>query len=120
MQAMQRVFICAVYLFFTTMGTTMIKMGGQGSGGGIRLMGYFLPYKLAAGVFCYGLSFLLYTAVISRMQVSLAVPVLSALNVCIAVFIGLAVFKEHLRCGQLAGVGIVILGVFVIGCFSRG
>ena len=119
MQAMLKFFLCAVYLFFTTMGTTLIKMGGQDCHNGIALMGYILSYRLLGGIFCYGFSFLLYTVVISRMQVSLAVPILSALNVCIAVSVGLLVFQEQLSYGQLAGVGIVVLGVFVIGCFSR-
>lgn len=101
------------------MGMTLVKLGGQDKNALIHVNTIVVSYKTLIGIFSYGLSFLIYTFVISRMQISLAIPVLSALNSCAMVIIGIAIFKEQLTHGQMVGIIIVSIGVLIIGVFSR-
>lgn len=109
-----------IYVLIALSGLTLIKMGAQDGGKVIlHILGVDVSPKLLAGVFCYGVSFLMYIAVISQMQVSLAIPLAGAINSIGIVIVGLTVFQEQLRLGQAVGVAIVVVGVLVIGIFSR-
>lgn len=109
-----------IYVLITLMGLTLIKMGAQGEGKVImHILGIDVGPKLITGIICYGFSFLMYVIVISRMQLSLAIPVAGAINSIGIVIIGLTVFHEHLQVGQAIGAAIVVVGVLVIGIFSR-
>lgn len=108
-----------IYLSLTLIGMTLIKMGASNEGNELfQIAGIAITQKLILGVFCYGLSFLMYTVVISQMQISLAMPIVAAANSVAIVIIGLTIFHEQLKLGQLVGIGIVLIGVLVIGLFS--
>ena len=113
------VLVCAAYLLFALVGMTLVKMGGQHPEADIRIGRFIISIKTAVGMFFYGLSFLMYTFLVSRLQISLALPVIAAVNSCAIVAIGVFVFGEQLNSGQLAGIAVVIAGVFVMGVFSR-
>ena len=109
-----------IYIFFALCGMTLIKMGNSSSNGMIVMpCGYNLSVKMIAGIFFYGLSFLMYALIISKMQISLALPIVSAVNSVGIVLIGMIIFKETLNKGQILGVVTVIIGVLLIGGFSR-
>ncbi|SDA69954.1 Multidrug transporter EmrE [Butyrivibrio sp. INlla18] len=110
----------AVYLAFTLVGMTLIKMGANGKGRVLLELGFMkVTPTLILGILCYGISFLMYTVVISQMQISLAMPIVAAANSIAIVLIGLVIFKEVLNFGQLFGIGVVTIGVFIIGVFSK-
>lgn len=110
------ILLCCAYLALTLAGMSFIKLSGQDKNAGITICGMTIGLKFLIGVLFYGLSFLLFTFVISKMQVSLAIPILAAVNSCAMVLIGMVVFGEKLNVGQLIGIGIVVIGVFVLGC----
>lgn len=116
----KEVFFLSIYIFFTLIGLTLIKMGAQGDGKEIyQIIGFRLTPKLIIGVLCYGISFLLYIVVISQMQISLVIPIAAAINSIGTIIIGLSVFHERLVTGQMVGILIVIIGTLVIGIFGR-
>lgn len=115
----RNILVCAVYLALALIGSCFIKLGAESKGSSITLGGMTLGLKFFIGIFFYGCSFLLYTFVISKMQISLVIPILSALNSCAVVIIGMCLFGEKLNAGQLVGIGIVMCGVFLIGYYTK-
>jgi len=116
---MKSIFIFTIYVLFSLAGLTLIKMGGNSSGYTIKMLQFNVSIKTIAGLFFYGMSFLWYVFFISKMQISLVMPILTAINTCAVIAIGILVFGEKLNFGQLLGLGIIIVGVFLLGVFSK-
>lgn len=111
---------CIIYLLLTLVGMTMIKIGSQSTDHQLfKIVNVLISPKMVMGIICYGCSFLMYIFIISQMQISLMLPILSALNSVSIVIIGLTVFKETLVPGQLIGIAIIIFGTSVIVFFSK-
>lgn len=117
---MKNICICIIYLLLTLTGTTLIKMGGQSQTYNIHISPFlsFSPMTIA-GIFFYGLSFLIYTFLISKMQISITMPVISATYSCALVVIGIILFKEVVNSGQLIGLGIIAIGILILGIWSH-
>lgn len=120
MLRVRELFFIIAYVLVTLVGLTLIKIGAQGEGKEIlQIAGFRMTPELIAGVLCYGFSFLMYIVVISQMQISLVLPVAGAINSVGIVIIGLTMFHEHLAAGQMVGMALVVIGVLIIGIFSR-
>ena len=70
------------------------------------------PY-LWAGLCCYALSIGLWLAVLSKVQVSLAYPMLSV-GYIIAAVLGYVFLHESLSSHRMLGIGVICLGVLLI------
>lgn len=116
---MKDIFFCIAYMFLSLAGLTFIKMGGQSPVLGFHVWHFVISIKTFIGIFFYGLSFLLYTFVISKMQLSIIIPLLTAINCIAIVIIGITIFKEVINLGQIIGISFVLIGVFVMGLFSK-
>lgn len=116
---MKNIFFCVAYMILSLSGLTFIKLGGQSHVLGIHIGHFVISLKTFIGIFFYGLSFLLYTFVISRMQLSIIMPLLTAINCIAIVAIGISFFKEVINLGQIIGISIIVIGVFVMGIFSK-
>ncbi len=86
---------------------------------GLSVAGRFLSWKAIAGLCSYGVSFLIYMFVVSKTQISIMIPLLSAVNSVIILMIGIMLFKESMNIGQAAGVSLVVIGAFIMGICSR-
>lgn len=69
---------------------------------------------LMGGIFLSGIAFLLWLFLLSKLQLSIAYPVIVSLNFCLITVASLFIFKEHLSLFQILGIVIVIVGVSVI------
>lgn len=107
-----------LYIALSCSGISFVKASSDADSG-FSVAGFFLSYKTIVGLTCYCVSFLIYMFVVSKTQISIVIPLLSAINSCIIVAIGFSVFKETLNAGQAIGVALVIIGAFVIGINSR-
>jgi len=88
-----------------------IGLALSGSGGvALRLLAE--PW-LWVGLFCYGISVIVWILALSRVDVSIAYPMLSIGYVVNAVA-AWAWFGEALSLARVGGIGIIILGVFVL------
>ena len=65
------------------------------------------------GLICYGISLVVWILALSRVEVSIAYPMLSIGYVLNAVA-AWHLFGESLTAGKLAGIGIIIVGVYVL------
>lgn len=105
------------YIALSCTGLCLMKAGGAA---GISILNFSVSYKMLAGMLCYGLSFLLYTYIVSKSQISILIPLLSAVNCCIIVAAGRIFFKEAINTGQTMGIAFVIVGTLLIGFFNKG
>ncbi len=120
MLKVKELFLILLYVALALIGTTLIKLGGHDEGRNLfQIAGISITQKLIIGVVFYGVSFLMYIVVLTQMQISLALPIASAVNSVAVVIIGLIIFHEQLNLGQMIGIGIVLVGVLVIGLFSK-
>lgn len=70
------------------------------------------PY-IIMGLFLYGLSFALWLIVLSKLEVSLAYPLLS-IGYIIMPFVGYLFLNESLSVDRIVGICIIIVGVYVV------
>jgi multidrug transporter EmrE-like cation transporter len=70
------------------------------------------PY-IMAGVFCYGVSLIVWLMGLSRIPVSVAYPLLS-LGYVINAVAAWYLFGETLNAARMAGIGLIVTGVFFI------
>lgn len=109
--------LCLLYILFSVSGMALIKSGGR-----IKNSLFVIPYVHVTiswvsllGILSYGISFLLFILVISKLNISLALPVLAAIVSCLTVFIGLVFFQETVAKGQIIGLILIILGTAIVG-----
>jgi multidrug transporter EmrE-like cation transporter len=68
---------------------------------------------LWVGLGCYGVSVFLWVAVLSRVPVSVAYPLLS-IGYIVNAFAAAALFGEALSAAKLAGIGLIVAGVLLL------
>jgi multidrug transporter EmrE-like cation transporter len=103
----------------------LLKAGANGVGP-IPINGQGLPSIqslmfsgwVIAGLACYGVSVVIWIVALSRVEVSIAYPMLSAGYVVTAIA-GWLLFGEALTPLRLAAIGLIILGVCVLAASAR-
>jgi multidrug transporter EmrE-like cation transporter len=68
---------------------------------------------LWVGLVCYGFSLIIWVVALSRVEVSVAYPMLS-MGYIINAVAAWHLFGESLGAGKLTGIGIIIIGVYVL------
>ena len=111
----------AVYALLSAGGLILFKLGGQdtaiqSNSSGLSLL---LSWKMLAGILCYMLSFVLWLLIVSKTQLSFAMP-LSVGVVNILVFLGSARYlHEEITPLKIIGLGVIIVGLFLITTGGR-
>jgi multidrug transporter EmrE-like cation transporter len=100
---------------------TMMKLGTERVGrfGETAVLAYLLrlltnPYVLMA-ILAYGFGVIFYMLMLSRLDLSYLYPVMVALGLVLATLISSLIFGEQISLVRLGGIGVVILGVFIVG-----
>lgn len=90
--------LCAVYVVFTISGVTFMKLGSMAE----NLKGFIVPIVnlritglSLVGYMCYGISFLLYTVIISKFELGYISPILSGVVQIVTLIVAFFVFKEQ-------------------------
>lgn len=113
------VIICLVYLALALIGMTMIKLGHGGAKGiKIPVVG-FISIKLIIGLFFYVFSFLLFVFFVSKMKISVVLPIISGVNCALTAVIGVLVFKESVTILQIFGIAFIAIGTVLVGMFKK-
>lgn len=71
-------------------------------------------YGLWGGVALFGLAFVLYSLVLSRVNLSIAYPVMTSLGLVIISLVSILVFKEVITGVQAGGLLLIIIGVWLV------
>lgn len=109
--------ILALYVATTSLGLIVLKLGTT-NGLPISYVQNKLQFNLnlyaLAGIFLYGLSFLLYLYLISKNDLGYIIPLTTAL-VYIVIFIASAIiFKEIFTITKILGIFLIIGGVILL------
>ncbi|HEX2668921.1 MAG TPA: SMR family transporter [Gammaproteobacteria bacterium] len=72
-----------------------------------------LEPHILTGLFCYAVSVVVWILALSRVQVSIAYPMLS-LGYVVTAFIAWAFMGEAVNAMRLTGIGVIIVGVFLV------
>ena len=110
------VLLFAVYALLSAGGLVLFKLGGQDAAFQVGKTGFSLAlsWKMLLGILCYLCSFLLWLVIVSRTQLTFAMP-LSVGIVNTLVFLGSARFLgEEVTPTKIAGLAVIVLGLFLI------
>jgi multidrug transporter EmrE-like cation transporter len=69
---------------------------------------------LLGGLFLYGISFLFWLFVISKIKLNTAYPIATSLNFSLVVLLSWLFFKEQMLPVQFLGITVIVFGIFLL------
>ncbi len=96
----------------------LMKLGAQRLGGitmnfsGLRAF-FFNPF-IWAGLISFGLALVFYTYVLTKMNLSIAYPLMTALGFLIVVTFSAVYLQENIQIPQIIGLVLVVSGLYLI------
>lgn len=105
----------ALYVLLASSGLVLFKLGST-SGTPIKILGFTIDFswKMLAGIFCYGFSFLLWLYIVSQMNLTVAMPLSVAIVNTLVVVESCLILKEKISLIQGIGIFVVLLGVCIM------
>lgn len=105
-----------LYVLLSSSGLILFKLGAGNANIHIHLFGLALNFSVKSiiGIICYGCSFILWMYIVSRMNLTLAMPLSIALVNTLVVIFSLVFLKEKITIIQAVGIFIVIIGVSIM------
>lgn len=77
------------------------------------VLAVFTNIYLFLGMFCYGVSVLIWMIVLSRVPVSVAYP-FSSIGFIVTMILGYFLFNELITFNKVMGIGFICLGVYLV------
>lgn len=108
---------CAIYLMFSVMGLTFMKMGANNttlSAIKIPVVNMQINWISALGYLCYICSFLIYTVVITKFDLGVIIPLLSGIVNVLVFVVAVILFKESFTVYSVMGIILISVGVFLM------
>jgi len=111
------IILIAAYVLSTSFGLILLKLGSV-TGPLISFVGHvikfnFNPYSIA-GIFLYGLSFVLYTYLISKFDLGYIIPITTALVYILIFIASFIIFKEAFTLIKIVAISLIIFGVILL------
>jgi small multidrug resistance pump len=112
---MDKIIMIILYLCTSTLGLIMIKLGVGTTSFEINnvFLGMNISWKLLIGFCSYIISFILWTVVISRYDLSYIYPLLTAIMFIIIMIASSILLKESISTSKIIGVIIIVIGVLI-------
>lgn len=107
-------FIC--YVLLASSGLILFKLGSNNSNLTLDIFGLTINYsiKMILGILCYGFSFILWILIVSRVNLTIAMPLSVAIVNTLVVVGSCLILKEKITLTQGIGIFIIVLGVCVM------
>jgi len=104
------------YLFLSSLGLLLIKLGGSGTNFSFapQTFSLVMSYRLVIGLCCYICSFLLFTFIIQKRNLSLIYPLSAGIMNIVSVVLDVVVLKEKITTTGALGIALVIAGVVLM------
>jgi multidrug transporter EmrE-like cation transporter len=109
--------LIAIYALTTSAGLVSIKIGTAGEGLARITDGKFQLHVTAMsilGIFLYGVSFLLYTYLISKFDLGYIIPVTTGIVYILIFIASFWIFKEQFTLVKCIGIALVLVGVALL------
>lgn len=111
-------FLLIVGVIFNVVAQVFLKMGVQGVTFTGELLSItkmlFSNFYLWVALISYGIGFMLYALVLSRLDLSRAYPIASILAIILTVSISIVFMHEDASLRKIAGIGICLIGILVV------
>ena len=110
------VILFLIYVLMSSGGLILFKLGSKNLSFNINSTGFNLSLNwiMLCGILCYLCSFVLWLVIVSKMNLSVAMPISVGL-VNVLVLVGsLLVLNEKISIMQWVGTGVIIFGLFLI------
>lgn len=101
-----------IYVICSSTGLVLFKLGTTGAG--ISILGFNITLKMLIGIVCYGFSFILWLFIVSKVDLTIAMPLSVALVNTLVVIESCLLLKEKITIIQGIGIFVVISGVMLI------
>lgn len=104
------------YIFFTVLGLFMMKLSAQPIGLGFQNGAFFLniSIKMIFALLFYITSFVLWTGIVVKNDLSFIVPFSSAIVNILSVIIGVLIFHEYMNIYKVIGIAMALSGVVLM------
>jgi small multidrug resistance pump len=113
------VLICAIV--FNAGANILLKLGMKDAGS-LGKLGILKMIEIAItniwvwlGLASFGIAFILYSIVLSRMKLSVAYPIMTSCGFVIVVIAAMFLFAEQLSLAKIGGIALIAAGIWVIG-----
>ena len=114
------IMICLAYIAVALSGMTLIKAGYNSAPLlNVPFIGAGISLKTLCGILLYGISFLIFVFFVSRLKVSIIIPIVSGLHCALTVVVGMLVFHEQVSRGQIIGIAFIVAGTVMIGILEK-
>lgn len=114
------ILICVIYIITALTGMMLIKAGYSAVPlFHIPLLGVGISFRTILGILLYGVSFLIYVLFVTRLKISIAIPVVSGIYCALTVVVGMFFFHEEVSFGQIIGISLILAGTVLVGLMSR-
>lgn len=104
------------YIFFTVGGLFLMKLSGQPIGFALQNGTFHLDIsgKMILALVMYASSFLIWTGIVAKSDLSFIVPFSSAIVSTLSVLLGILIFQEDLNMYKIIGIFLAISGVMLM------
>ena len=109
-------FFVFLYLLFSIFGITLVKLGGNNPTMFINLAKIQLQFSLLsiAGIFCYGVSFLLFMYILPKYDLSYITPLTTGLTQILLLAVAFIIFHENITATRIIGVLTIVAGIYIL------
>lgn len=111
------VVLIILYVIFAVLGSTLLKYGGLET---VKKL-FTIPFVnmnvsliTLIGFVSYGLSFLLYTVLLNKFELSFISPLTVALVYIFLMITAFIIFKEPITVSKLIGCGLILIGILMM------
>ena len=113
---MKLIIMFACYVLLASSGLILFKLGSANSNLTLSIFGLKINYsiKMILGLLCYGCSFILWMLIVSKSNLTIAMPLSVALVNTLVIIESCLILKEKIKLTQGIGIFIVIIGVCVM------
>ena len=113
---MKLIIIFTCYVLLASSGLILFKSGSLNANLTLNIFGLAINYsvKMILGMLCNGFSFLLWMLIVSKMNLTIAMPLSVAIVNTLIVVESVLILKEKMAITQGIGIFIVIVGVCIM------
>lgn len=110
------VLLFILYVILSSSGLILFKLGSVNSNIHLNILSLSINFSIKSiiGILCYGCSFVLWMIIVSRMNLTIAMPLSIALVNTLVVVGSCTILKEKITLTQGVGIFIIIFGVCVM------
>lgn len=106
-----------LYVIFAVLGSTLLKYGGLENVKTLFTVPFVninISFITLIGFVSYGLSFLLYTILLNKFDLSFISPLTVALVYILLMITAFVIFKEPITTSKMIGCGLILIGILLM------